>query len=189
MTWPPGDTALIARTNAGLKIKKPGGAVGVVLHYLAVEHDDAHHMDVHFQRRRHPGCPETLRSYLRRGVVTHRYAPGRYRIPRAGRDHRFVGSVGVGHAPFDDRDPVEVGPHTIGAADALDRTARPPLRSGAPSASTGMIAGEIRAATRFTSGRRAIVATELGPKETGAEPVGQTETVRSEGFVLARNMA
>ena len=33
------------------------------------------------------------------------------------------------------------------------------------------------------------MATELGPNAAGAEPVGKTETVRSEGFVLARNVA
>ena len=51
-----------------------------------------------------------------------------------------------------------------------------------------MIAGEMRAATRFTSGRRSIMATDLGLKETGAELVLNTDSVRSEGFVLARKV-
>ena len=46
----------------------------------------------------------------------------------------------------------------------------------------------MRAATRFTSGRRAIMATEPGLKATGAEPVLPTDSVRSEGFVLARKV-
>jgi hypothetical protein len=50
------------------------------------------------------------------------------------------------------------------------------------------MAGEMRAATRLTSGRREIVATDAGLKVTGAEPVLPTDSVKSEGFVLARKV-
>ncbi len=55
-------------------------------------------------------------------------------------------------------------------------------------ASNGAMAGEMRAATLFTSGRWAILATDRGLKVTGAEPVLPTDSVRSEGLVLVMNV-
>ncbi len=62
MTSPPGDTALMARTNAGLKIKNPEvrSASSSTTWRLSTT-TPTMWMSI-FQGRRHPGCPETLRS-------------------------------------------------------------------------------------------------------------------------------
>jgi hypothetical protein len=50
------------------------------------------------------------------------------------------------------------------------------------------MAGVIRLATRFTSGRRASLVATAGLKVETPELLAATDTVRSEGFVLARKV-